>query len=160
MESVSCSAAVSELSLCLTGLYCERDINECVESPCHNGGTCHNIPGSFLCNCTPESSGSLCEIVNFTSIASSSFNITMEEIIGASPVVGAIGEAGVAVTDHGSCGSRGSRTSRSACYNTSGQQSILNSSRRSSQISNACQKRVFTKNFDTHKASFGLFVCT
>ena len=65
-----------------SGLYCERDINECQDSPCKNGGTCHNVLGSFKCNCTPESSGDLCEVINFTSIASSSFNITIEEIIG------------------------------------------------------------------------------
>ncbi len=66
----------------ISGMYCERDVNECRESPCLNGATCTNIPGSFRCNCTPESSGDLCEIVNFSSIASSSFNITLEEIIG------------------------------------------------------------------------------
>ncbi len=68
--------------LTISGVYCERDINECRDSPCLNGGSCQNLPGGFKCNCTPESRGELCQEVTFTSIASSAFNITIEEIIG------------------------------------------------------------------------------
>uniref|UniRef100_A0A9J7YF42 FAT atypical cadherin 4 n=1 Tax=Cyprinus carpio carpio TaxID=630221 RepID=A0A9J7YF42_CYPCA len=35
------------------GTLCETDIDECQPTPCHNGGTCHNLVGGFSCSC-PE----------------------------------------------------------------------------------------------------------
>uniref|UniRef100_A0A672LTS1 Cadherin domain-containing protein n=1 Tax=Sinocyclocheilus grahami TaxID=75366 RepID=A0A672LTS1_SINGR len=35
------------------GALCETDIDECQPTPCHNGGTCHNLVGGFSCSC-PE----------------------------------------------------------------------------------------------------------
>ena len=37
----------------LQGKDCELDLNACRSTPCHNGGTCHNVNNSFTCEC-PE----------------------------------------------------------------------------------------------------------
>lgn len=34
-----------------TGRLCDEDIDECVTSPCKNGGLCINIPASYTCAC-------------------------------------------------------------------------------------------------------------
>lgn len=34
-----------------TGILCEVDVDECLESPCRNGGLCINIPSSYTCAC-------------------------------------------------------------------------------------------------------------
>ncbi|XP_029297315.1 LOW QUALITY PROTEIN: protocadherin Fat 4 [Cottoperca gobio] len=44
-----------------TGTLCETDINECQPSPCHNGGTCHNLVGGFSCTCPEGFTGMACE---------------------------------------------------------------------------------------------------
>ena len=64
------------------GDYCERDINECLQSPCQNGATCHNLQGSFRCNCSSNTKGLLCQDVVFSSITSNKININLEEIVG------------------------------------------------------------------------------
>ena len=38
------------------------DINECIETPCNNGGTCTNSEGGFSCNCEREYDGATCSI--------------------------------------------------------------------------------------------------
>lgn len=43
------------------GSFCERDSDECLQSPCQNGGLCENLQGSFRCNCSMLYKGSLCE---------------------------------------------------------------------------------------------------
>ncbi|KAK1343210.1 LOW QUALITY PROTEIN: hypothetical protein QTO34_015987, partial [Cnephaeus nilssonii] len=43
------------------GSRCETDIDECLPSPCHNGGTCHNLVGGFSCSCPDGFTGRACE---------------------------------------------------------------------------------------------------
>uniref|UniRef100_A0A8D0H047 FAT atypical cadherin 4 n=1 Tax=Sphenodon punctatus TaxID=8508 RepID=A0A8D0H047_SPHPU len=43
------------------GNLCETDIDECLPTPCHNDGTCHNLVGGFSCNCPDGFSGIACE---------------------------------------------------------------------------------------------------
>ncbi|KAG7461989.1 hypothetical protein MATL_G00197140 [Megalops atlanticus] len=43
------------------GGLCETDIDECLPSPCHNGGTCHNLVGGFSCACPEGFTGMACE---------------------------------------------------------------------------------------------------
>ena len=40
----------------------EVDINECLNTPCHNGGTCANTDGSFNCMCSAGFMGDICDI--------------------------------------------------------------------------------------------------
>ncbi|XP_037118459.1 protocadherin Fat 4 [Syngnathus acus] len=44
-----------------TGAVCETDVDECQPSPCHNGGTCHNLVGGFSCTCPEGFTGMACE---------------------------------------------------------------------------------------------------
>lgn len=48
----------------ITGARCESDIDECMENPCENGGSCFNNLGGFLCHCTEGFSGLHCSIVD------------------------------------------------------------------------------------------------
>ena len=34
-----------------TGTRCEDNVDECMDSPCENGGMCMDIPGDFFCSC-------------------------------------------------------------------------------------------------------------
>ncbi|KAL8207012.1 UNVERIFIED_CONTAM: Protocadherin Fat 4, partial [Gekko kuhli] len=43
------------------GPLCEVDIDECLPSPCHNGGTCQNLVGGFSCSCSNGFTGMACE---------------------------------------------------------------------------------------------------
>nr|XP_056711917.1 protocadherin Fat 4 [Euleptes europaea] len=43
------------------GTLCEVDIDECLPSPCHNGGTCQNLVGGFSCSCSIGFTGMACE---------------------------------------------------------------------------------------------------
>ena len=46
-------------------MYAILDINECVRSPCKNGGVCVNQPGHFDCYCTQDYLGALCEGITY-----------------------------------------------------------------------------------------------
>ncbi|KAF8767201.1 Fat-like cadherin-related tumor suppressor [Argiope bruennichi] len=66
------------------GELCQYDIDECQTVPCASG-SCINLQGSFKCHCPPNMTGSLCnEHLFTTSITSSSWNTTVEEIVGIS----------------------------------------------------------------------------
>ncbi|XP_051504649.1 protein jagged-2 isoform X1 [Myxocyprinus asiaticus] len=45
-----------------TGTYCHENINDCVSSPCHNGGTCIDDISSFRCVCPDGFEGQLCDL--------------------------------------------------------------------------------------------------
>ncbi|KAG8186896.1 hypothetical protein JTE90_023783 [Oedothorax gibbosus] len=69
------------------GELCQYDIDECKTVPCASG-SCINLQGSFKCHCPPNMTGTLCNDHLFTtSITSSSWNTTIEEIVGISLVV-------------------------------------------------------------------------
>ncbi|KAL2082303.1 hypothetical protein ACEWY4_022121 [Coilia grayii] len=44
-----------------TGTYCHENINDCVSSPCRNGGTCIDGVSSFQCICPDGWEGALCD---------------------------------------------------------------------------------------------------
>uniref|UniRef100_UPI00398F28FC protocadherin Fat 4 n=1 Tax=Pristiophorus japonicus TaxID=55135 RepID=UPI00398F28FC len=44
-----------------SGHVCETDIDECLPSPCHNGGICRNLIGRFSCTCPEGFMGTACE---------------------------------------------------------------------------------------------------
>ena len=37
------------------------DVNECLLSPCNNGGTSNNMEGDYTCTCTGAWKGSHCD---------------------------------------------------------------------------------------------------
>ncbi|XP_037612385.1 cubilin [Sebastes umbrosus] len=43
------------------GANCDQNINECLSSPCQNGGTCTDGINGFTCTCTVEWTGPLCQ---------------------------------------------------------------------------------------------------
>lgn len=46
-----------------TGRLCNEDINECaLSSPCRNGATCRNVPGSYQCLCAKGYEGRDCTV--------------------------------------------------------------------------------------------------
>ena len=41
---------------------CSSDVNECLDSPCQNGGVCSNSEGAYSCLCTDTGyTGTNCE---------------------------------------------------------------------------------------------------
>ncbi|XP_052794274.1 delta-like protein 1 [Mya arenaria] len=46
------------------GKNCEKEVNECENSPCKNGGTCVDLENDFTCCCPPTYGGNMCEKEN------------------------------------------------------------------------------------------------
>ncbi|XP_069371182.1 protein jagged-2b isoform X1 [Paralichthys olivaceus] len=44
-----------------SGMYCHENINDCIDSPCGNGGTCIDGVNSFQCFCPDGWEGRLCD---------------------------------------------------------------------------------------------------
>ncbi|KAJ8792662.1 hypothetical protein J1605_019881 [Eschrichtius robustus] len=47
--------------VCILGLKCETDIDECSSLPCYNNGICKDRVGEFICECPSGYTGQLCE---------------------------------------------------------------------------------------------------
>ncbi|XP_032441139.1 protein jagged-2b isoform X1 [Xiphophorus hellerii] len=45
-----------------SGIYCHENINDCISSPCKNGGTCIDGLSSFQCFCPDGWEGQLCDL--------------------------------------------------------------------------------------------------
>lgn len=45
-----------------TGVHCETNINECLEQPCLNGGSCSDLSGDFQCSCPSPYVGKRCQL--------------------------------------------------------------------------------------------------
>lgn len=45
------------------GLQCQADIDECLDSPCENGGICKNNIGSYKCACPEHWAGPNCQYI-------------------------------------------------------------------------------------------------
>ncbi|KAG8445395.1 hypothetical protein GDO86_010251 [Hymenochirus boettgeri] len=50
-----------------TGKHCHIDMGRCYSQPCQNGGSCMDEPGSFICQCPTDFTGTLCETGNYKS---------------------------------------------------------------------------------------------
>ena len=48
--------------------FCILDVDECLDDPCKNSGTCTNNAGSFVCSCKTGWQGITCEQGNLTVI--------------------------------------------------------------------------------------------
>lgn len=44
------------------GTHCEIQRNKCASNPCQNGGRCHVVLDSFVCECISDFAGMLCEV--------------------------------------------------------------------------------------------------
>lgn len=46
----------------ITNVYLSTDGNECASLPCQNNGTCAELVGGYICNCSAGFNGTNCEI--------------------------------------------------------------------------------------------------
>ena len=43
------------------GEVCQHDVDECLTSPCLNGGTCHDMVNGYSCSCVDDYEGQICQ---------------------------------------------------------------------------------------------------
>ncbi|KAG8592191.1 hypothetical protein GDO81_000433 [Engystomops pustulosus] len=70
---------------CEAGFHGERcliDIDECQENPCTNGALCENTYGSYNCTCSHGYGGKHCTDMALNKYVSTSWNISLAEVIG------------------------------------------------------------------------------
>ncbi|MEQ2208907.1 hypothetical protein XENOCAPTIV_019022, partial [Xenoophorus captivus] len=46
-----------------TGRNCSSPISRCIHNPCHNGATCHERGGRYVCACVPGYGGNNCQFL-------------------------------------------------------------------------------------------------
>ena len=44
------------------GLLCQQNVDDCLEFPCANGGTCHDLVNDFRCECADGFTGNDCSV--------------------------------------------------------------------------------------------------
>jgi len=44
-----------------SGTHCELNVDECLEHPCQNNGSCEDIISGYVCHCAVGWTGSNCE---------------------------------------------------------------------------------------------------
>ena len=55
----------------VTGQLCDLDVDECLDSPCSNGGSCTNTDGDFICECATGWTGATVKLeISFGSFRS------------------------------------------------------------------------------------------
>ncbi|KAK3587075.1 hypothetical protein CHS0354_014947 [Potamilus streckersoni] len=67
MNGGTCMNISAENYICIcphgfTGKDCELDIDECLNNPCQQSASCHNIAGNYSCNCPSRYTGQNCEL--------------------------------------------------------------------------------------------------
>lgn len=50
------------MCVCVAGVNCEVEIDECEPGPCQNGATCFDYVGHYTCECVEGFAGINCEV--------------------------------------------------------------------------------------------------
>ncbi|KAJ7405115.1 Protocadherin Fat 3 [Willisornis vidua] len=78
----SLDGPVCECEAGFRGERCLTDVDECIENPCLNGALCENTYGSYHCNCSHGFGGKHCTDIVLNKYVSTSWNISLAEVIG------------------------------------------------------------------------------